>query len=85
MRVITIPEFGGAAVLRPTDLPVPEPDSGQISIDLSYAGANFAEILYRQSVADVPLPFVPGIEVSGHIRAVGRRPTTCGPASRSRR
>ncbi|MFI7632641.1 zinc-binding alcohol dehydrogenase family protein [Nonomuraea sp. NPDC049400] len=71
MRAITIPEFGGADVLRAAEVKVPEPGSGQVAIDVAYAGANFAEILYRQGVAPVPLPFVPGIEVSGHIRALG--------------
>ncbi|MEU6262537.1 quinone oxidoreductase family protein [Saccharopolyspora shandongensis] len=71
MQAITIPEFGGAEVLRFDVLDVPEPGPGQVSIDVAYAGANFAEVLYRQGVVDVPLPFVPGIEVSGRIRAVG--------------
>lgn len=71
MRAVTIPEFGGADVLRQAEVDVPEPGPGQVSIDVAYAGANFAEVLYRRGVVDVPLPFVPGIEVSGHVRAVG--------------
>ncbi|MGA5761308.1 quinone oxidoreductase family protein [Nonomuraea bangladeshensis] len=71
MRAITIPEFGGADVLRAAEVKTPEPGPGQVAIDVAYAGANFAEILYRQGVAPVPLPFVPGIEVSGHVRALG--------------
>ncbi|MGF6881119.1 NADPH2:quinone reductase [Nocardia sp. GAS34] len=71
MTAITIPEFGPAEVLRAASVTIPEPGPGQVSIDVAYAGANFAEILYRQGVVDVPLPFVPGIEVSGHVRAIG--------------
>jgi NADPH:quinone reductase len=71
MKAVTIPEFGEAEVLRVTTLPVLEPGPGQVAIDVAYAGANFAEILYRRGVVDVPLPFVPGIEVSGRIRTVG--------------
>ncbi|MEO3869440.1 zinc-binding dehydrogenase [Nonomuraea sp. B12E4] len=71
MRAIIIPEFGTADVLRLADVKIPEPGPGQVAIDVAYAGANFAEILYRQGVVDVPLPFVPGIEVSGRIRALG--------------
>lgn len=71
MRAVTIPEFGGADVLRPAEVKAPEPGPGQVSIDVAYAGANFAEVLYRRGVVDVPLPFVPGIEVSGRIREVG--------------
>ncbi|MEV0387630.1 zinc-binding dehydrogenase [Nonomuraea sp. NPDC050643] len=72
MKAITIPEFGSADVLRLDDVRIPEPGPGQVSIDVDYAGANFAEVLYRRGVVDVPLPFVPGIEVSGRIRALGR-------------
>ncbi|WP_019630495.1 quinone oxidoreductase family protein [Actinomadura atramentaria] len=77
MRAVTIPEFGSADVLRVADVAVPEPGPGQISIDVEYAGANFAEVLYRRGVVDVPLPFVPGIEVAGRVRALG--PDTAGP------
>jgi NADPH2:quinone reductase len=71
MKAVTIPAFGEADVLRVDEVTVPEPGPGQVSIDVAYAGANFAEVLYRRGVVDVPLPFVPGIEVSGHVRAVG--------------
>ena len=57
-------------------MPIPEPGPGQVSIDVAYAGANFAEVLYRQGVVDVPLPFVPGIEVSGRIRRPRPRAST---------
>ncbi|MCK7625289.1 zinc-binding dehydrogenase [Streptomyces sp. RS10V-4] len=70
-QAVVIPEFGGAEVLTVTGVAVPEPGPGQVAIDVAYAGANFAEILYRQGAVDVPLPFVPGIEVSGHLRALG--------------
>ncbi|MGW4499333.1 quinone oxidoreductase family protein [Micromonospora sp. NPDC004336] len=71
MKAITIPEFGAADVLRLDEVKIPAPGRGQVAIDVAYAGANFAEILYRRGVVDVPLPFVPGIEVSGRIRALG--------------
>ncbi|MET8794897.1 zinc-binding dehydrogenase [Nocardia sp. NPDC004568] len=71
MRAVIIPEFGPAEVLRQTAVAVPEPGPGQVAVEVAYAGANFAEILYRQGVVDVALPFVPGIEVSGRIRALG--------------
>ncbi|WP_370371090.1 zinc-binding alcohol dehydrogenase family protein [Catenulispora sp. GP43] len=71
MKAVVIPEFGEAEVLRRVVTAVPEPGAGQVSIDVAYAGANFAEVLYRRGVVDVPLPFVPGIEVSGRVRAIG--------------
>ncbi|MDH6143006.1 NADPH2:quinone reductase [Kitasatospora sp. GP30] len=72
MRAIVVEEFGGPEVLQLTELPVPEPGPGQVSIDVAYAGVNFAELKARSSGYRVPaLPFQPGLEVSGRIRAVG--------------
>jgi NADPH2:quinone reductase len=58
-------------VLRVDTVPTPEPGPGQVAIDVACAGANFAEVLYGRGVVDVRLPFVPGIEVAGRIRALG--------------
>ena len=71
MRAVTIPRFGDADVLTLTDVPTPMPGPGEVAIDVAFAGANYAEILYRRGVVDVPLPFVPGIEVAGYLRGVG--------------
>jgi NADPH2:quinone reductase len=51
---------------------VPEPGPGQVSIDVAYTGVNFADLKARGEGYRVPrLPFVPGLEVSGRIRATG--------------
>lgn len=72
MRAIVIKEFGGPEVLTLADVPEPRPGPGQISIDVAYAGVNFADILGRSigyRVAE--LPFRPGLEVSGLVREIG--------------
>ena len=71
MKAVVIPHFGMADVLEVREMPVPEPGPGEVAIDVAYAGVNYAEVLYRRGVVDVPLPFIPGIEVSGTIRALG--------------
>ncbi|GAA0253230.1 quinone oxidoreductase family protein [Cryptosporangium japonicum] len=71
MRAITIPSFGPASVLTPASVETPTPGPGQVAIDVGFAGVNFAEVLYRRGLVDVPLPFVPGIEVAGRVRALG--------------
>jgi len=71
MRAVVIPRFGGPEVLEVRDLPEPEPGPGEATVDVAYAGVNHAEVLYRRGDIDVPLPFTPGIEVAGHIRALG--------------
>ncbi|GAB2508371.1 quinone oxidoreductase family protein [Nocardia heshunensis] len=72
MRAIRFDEFGGPEVLKSVELAVPEPGAGQVSIDVAYVGLNFADLQARAVGYRVPgLPFVPGLELSGRVRAVG--------------
>ncbi|MDJ0345342.1 zinc-binding dehydrogenase [Streptomyces sp. H10-C2] len=72
MRAIEFGEFGGPEVLQVTEVPVPEPGPGEVTIDVAYTGVNFADTKARADGYRVPsLPFRPGLEVSGRIRAVG--------------
>ncbi|CAM3130003.1 zinc-binding dehydrogenase [Paenibacillus lupini] len=74
MRAMIIPQFGDAEVLTLTNVEVPLPGPFEVTIDVAYAGVNYAEVLFRKGVVeDLPLPFVPGIEVSGTIREVGEQ------------
>jgi NADPH:quinone reductase len=72
MRAIAVTTFGGPEVLQLTEVPEPQPGPGQAIIRVAYAGVNFAEIMGRRGDYHASsLPFVPGLEVSGHIHALG--------------
>ncbi|MFF0010822.1 zinc-binding alcohol dehydrogenase family protein [Streptomyces sp. NPDC005374] len=72
MRAIEIQEYGDPEVLKVVEAEVPEPGPGQVSVDVAYAGVNFADLKARSEGYRVPeLPFVPGLEVSGRVRALG--------------
>ncbi|MCT9082592.1 quinone oxidoreductase family protein [Streptomyces fulvoviolaceus] len=72
MRAVEIQEYGGPEVLKVVETEVPEPGPGQVSVDVAYAGVNFADLKARAEGYRVPsLPFRPGLEVSGRVRAVG--------------
>ncbi|MFE5080501.1 quinone oxidoreductase family protein [Streptomyces mirabilis] len=72
MRAVEIQEYGGPEVLRVVEAEVPSPGAGQVSIDVAYTGVNFADLKARADGYRVPaLPFVPGLEVSGRVRALG--------------
>ncbi|MGW2816882.1 quinone oxidoreductase family protein [Streptomyces sp. NPDC001415] len=72
MRAVRFDQFGGPEVLRPVEAEVPRPGPGEVSIDVAYVGVNFADIKARSVGYRVEsLPFVPGLELSGRIRAVG--------------
>ncbi|MET9952918.1 zinc-binding dehydrogenase [Streptomyces sp. NPDC006339] len=72
MRAIELAEHGGPEVLRVVEVEAPEPGPGQVSIDVAYAGVNFADLKARAEGYRVQaLPYRPGLEVSGRVRALG--------------
>ncbi|HVD86499.1 MAG TPA: zinc-binding dehydrogenase [Solirubrobacterales bacterium] len=74
MKAILVNGYGGPEELRVEDLPVPTPGPGEVSIDVAYAGVNYAEVMARRGALPAFVaPFVPGLEVSGTVRAVGEQ------------
>jgi NADPH2:quinone reductase len=72
MRAVVINEFGGPEVLKVREVPAPQPGPGQVAIQVAYAGVNYAEIMARRGgLHKGSLPFIPGLEVAGHILALG--------------
>jgi len=71
MQVIQVSQLGGPEVLRPAQVPVPEPGPGQILVDLAATGVNFLEIYQREGRYPMQLPFTPGGEGAGVVSAVG--------------
>lgn len=72
MRAVLVEQYGGPQVLAPAELAEPEPGPGQVTINVAYAGINYADVLARRDGYQVAsLPFVPGLEVSGTVRALG--------------
>ncbi len=67
MRAIQINEFGGPEVLKLVETPVPEPASGEVLIEVTRAGVNFADTHTRTNsyVRKATLPLIPGGEVAG--------------------
>jgi NADPH:quinone reductase len=68
-------EFGGPEVLRPADLPIPEPGPGEVLVKVTLAGMNFADTHTRTNsyVQKATLPLVPGGEVAGIREDTGER------------
>lgn len=56
------------------DLEEPEPGVGEVAITVAYAGINFIDVMARRGDSGYASswPYVPGLEVAGVIRAVGR-------------
>ncbi len=73
MRAIQITSFGGPDVLEPTELPDPTAGPGQVVVDVTLAGVNYADTHQAENsyLAQQSLPMIPGGEVAGTV--AGRR------------
>ena len=71
MQAWQIRELGGQPVL--SDVPTPIPVKGEVAVRVAAAGLNFADMLAIQGKYQVrqPLPFIPGMEISGTVEALG--------------
>jgi NADPH:quinone reductase len=67
MRAVQIEEFGGPEVLQVVDVPEPAPGDGEVLIEVSRAGMNFADTHQRENsyLARYETPLVLGGEVAG--------------------
>jgi NADPH:quinone reductase len=67
MRAVQIEDFGGPDVLQVVDLPKPEPGDGEVLIEVSRAGINFADTHQRENsyLSRYEVPLVLGGEVAG--------------------
>lgn len=82
IRAMLVEELGGP--LHLTEQPEPVPEPGQVTIAIRRAGVNFPDMLLMQGQyqAKPPLPFAPGFEVAGEVRAVGPDETRFVPGDR---
>ncbi|OWU86055.1 hypothetical protein ATO6_04090 [Oceanicola sp. 22II-s10i] len=73
MKVMEIREYGGPEVLTPAERPDPVPGDGEVLVEIKAASVNAADWKVRRgkSLAQHPLPHVPGRDFSGVIVAAG--------------
>jgi NADPH2:quinone reductase len=73
MRAVVVTRHGGPEVLQITDRPSPEPDAGEVVVDVAAAGVNFMDIYVREGrppYGQEP-PHAIGSEGAGRVTAVG--------------
>ncbi len=70
MRVVHLTAFGGPEVLKPADVPDPEPRPGHVAIDLVRAALNHRDVWIREGRPG-PLPAVLGSDGAGVVSEVG--------------
>ena len=84
MRAIRCNQYGPPESLAVEDLPDLEPQAGEVVIDVKAASVNFPDVLVIENKYQFkpPLPFTPGSEVAGLVRAVGAGVTQFRPGAR---
>jgi NADPH2:quinone reductase len=67
MRAVQVTEFGGPEVLKAVEVPEPTAGPGQVLIDVTRIGLNYADTHQVENSYQTPtrLPFIPGGEVVG--------------------
>jgi NADPH2:quinone reductase len=84
MRAISVSAFGGPDVLELVELPLPEPEAGEVRVRLHATGVNPVETYIRSGTyARKPaLPFTPGTDGAGVIDSVGAGVADVAPGDR---
>ncbi|CAN5881867.1 NADPH:quinone oxidoreductase family protein [soil metagenome] len=84
MKAVLCKAWGLPDTLVVEDLPDVVPEPGQIAIDVKAAGVNFPDVLIIQNKYQFKpeLPFTPGSELSGVVRAVGAGVTNAKPGDK---
>jgi len=73
MKAVVVTRYGEPEVMEFRDMPVPTPGPRQVLARVRGIGLNFADIFGRFGVypGTPPPPFIPGLEFSGDVAAVG--------------
>jgi NADPH2:quinone reductase len=73
VRAMLVKQFGAPEQMSLEDLPTPVPGQGEVLIDARAIGVNFPDLLVIEGTYQIlpELPFSPGKEVAGVVRAVG--------------
>jgi NADPH2:quinone reductase len=84
MRAVQVLRFGEPEDLAIMEVAVPSPGAGEVLIEVHACGVNFPDLLVTRGGYQIlaPLPFSPGKEVAGIVRAVGEGVTSIAPGQR---
>ncbi len=84
MRAVRVHELIGPKGLRVDEVPEPTPGPGELLLDVKAAGVNFPDVLLSEGKYQFKpaLPFSPGGEAAGVVRAVGAGVTRFAPGDR---
>src|SRR6476469_5063930 len=84
MKAVLCKSYGPPESLVVEEVAAPEPGPGEVVVAVKAASVNFPDVLIIQDKYQVkpPLPFSPGSEVAGIVKAVGDGVTHARPGDR---
>jgi len=84
VRAIQVRRFGAPEDLAVAEVAVPAPGPGEVLIEVHACGVNFPDLLVARGEYQIlaPLPFSPGKEIAGIVRAVGEGVSSLAPGQR---
>lgn len=82
MKAIQMSQYGGPEVLQMREVQIGKPNAGQALIRIEVAGVNFIDVYQRRGTYPVKLPYIPGLEASGIVEAIGEGVTNVKPGDR---
>ncbi|HJZ73329.1 MAG TPA: NADPH:quinone oxidoreductase family protein [Vicinamibacterales bacterium] len=84
MKAVLCKTYGPPESLVVDDVPSPAPGPGEVVVSVKAASVNFPDVLIIQNKYQFkpPLPFSPGSEVAGVVKAIGDGVTTAAPGDR---
>ncbi|MYM19458.1 zinc-binding dehydrogenase [Brevibacterium sp. 5221] len=71
MHAVQAMRAGGPEVLEYREVPDPEPQAGEVLVEVRAAGINFIDTYRRSGVYPMEFPHTVGVEGSGVVRALG--------------
>lgn len=84
MKAAVVEAFGPPETLTFKEVPDPEPGPHEVVVDVAAAGVGYVDGLLVQGLYQVkpPLPYIPGNEFAGRVRAAGAKVTHLKPGDR---
>src|SRR5690348_7413010 len=84
MKAALCTHYGPPEELELRDVPAPAPGKGQVLVSVKSCGVNFPDVLLIQDKYQFkpPLPFAPGGEIAGVVKAVGEGVSAPKPGDR---
>jgi NADPH:quinone reductase len=82
MRAMVFDHHGGPEVMNLRDVPIPEPQDGELLIRVGYAGVNPSDSKARSGKSARPPPFVTGMDAAGVVERTGSNVNGFRPGDR---